>query len=118
MITENKNQDNKSTSKGLNNDVQQNRGFNQERIPKENSNEAIGKPVNNGGVATSKYDIHLEKQWLAVQDDYLANFPELNDMDTKYDKKSFDTLITNLAKRRQQTTEQIHEEILNWPSSK
>ena len=118
MISENKNQDKKSASKGLNNEVQQNRGINQDRYPSKDSNEAVGKPVDNGGVVTSKYDAHLEKQWLAVRDNYLANFPELNDMGTTYEKKSFSALINRLAKRRQQTSEQIHEEIMNWPSDK
>mgnify|MGYP003645753212 CR=1 FL=1 len=118
MITENKNQNKKSTSKGLNNEVQQNRGLDLETNSKGDSNEGVGKPVDNGGVAMSKYDVHLEKQWLAVRDNYMANFPELNDMDITNDKKSFSTLILNLAKRRQQTPEQIHEEIMNWHSSK
>jgi len=118
MITENKNQNKKSTSKGLNIEVQQNRGLDLEKNSKGDSNEGVGKPVDNGGVTMSKYDVHLEKQWLAVRDNYLANFPELNDMDATYEKKSFSTLIPNLAKRRQQTPEQIHEEIMNWPSSK
>ncbi|MCM4162231.1 MULTISPECIES: hypothetical protein [unclassified Arenibacter] len=117
MITENKNQDKNSGSKGLNNEVQQNRGLNLQRSPSEDSDEGIGKPVDNGGVVTSEYDVHLEKQWLAVRDDYLANFPELNDLDTRYDKNSFGTLIANLAKRRQQTSAQVQEEIMNWPSS-
>jgi len=118
MITENKNEDKKSASKGLNNEVQQNRGLNPERNPKEDINEEIDKPVDNGGVATSKYDEHLEKQWLAVRDDYLANFPELSDMDTRYNKNSLGSLIANLAKRRRQTSAQVQQEIMNWPSSK
>lgn len=121
MITENKNQDKNSEDKGLNNKVQQNTGLDTEKIPTEDSkdsNEAKGKPVNNGGVVTSKDDIHLEKQWLAVRDDYLGHYPELNDINTLYEPKGFDTLIDILAKRRQQTKEQIHEEIMNWPSSK
>ena len=118
MISENKNQDKKSVFQGLKNEVQQNRGMDHEREPREDSNEDIGKPVDNGGVVTSKYDGHLEKQWLAVRDDYLRNFPELKDMDTRYDKNSFGTLIAKLSKRRQQTTEQTHKEIMDWPSSK
>ena len=72
MISENKNQDKKSASKGLNNEVQQNRGINQDRYPSKDS----------------------------------------------YEKKSFSALINRLAKRRQQTSEEIHEEIMNWPSNK
>ncbi|MBU2905210.1 hypothetical protein KO529_10475 [Arenibacter algicola] len=117
MITENKNQDKKSVLKGLNNEVQQNRGLDLETNPNGDSNKGVGKPVDNGGVASSIFDKHLEKQWLAVRDNYLANFPELNDMDTTYDNKSFSTLIQKLAKRRQQTSEQVREEIMNWPSS-
>lgn len=117
MTTDNRSQDKKNATLGLNNEVQQNRGLNLKRSPSEDSDEGIGKPVDNGGVVTSKYDVHLEKQWLAVRDDYLANFPELNDLDTSYDKNSFRTLIVNLAKRRQQTSAQVQEEIMNWPSS-
>jgi hypothetical protein len=118
MITENKDQDKKSVLKGLNNEVQQNRGHDLETNPNGDSKEGVGKPVDNGGVASSKYDVHLEKQWLAVRDNYLANFPELKDMYTTYDTKSFSTLIHKLAKRRQQNPKQIHEEIMNWPSTK
>jgi len=118
MTTENRTQNKKSATKGLDNEVQQNRGLNLKRNANGDTDEAIDKPVDNGGVATSKYDVHLEKQWLAVRDDYLANFPELKDMDTKFDKNSLNTLMANLAKRRKQTTDQIHEEIMNWPSSK
>ena len=118
MITENKNKERNTNSNGLDNRVQQNRGLNEVRSPNENSNDEIGKPVDNGGVETSKFDTRLEKQWLAVRDDYLANFPELSDMDTSYDKNSLETLIANLAKRRMQTSEQVQQEIMNWPSSK
>jgi hypothetical protein len=118
MIPDNINKNVKAHTEGLNNEVQQNRGMDQEREPCGDSNEAIGKPVDNGGDVTSEYDIHLEKQWLAVRDDYLANFPELKDMDTRYDKNSFDTLIAKLSKRRKQTEEQTHKEIMDWPSSK
>ncbi|RTE55370.1 hypothetical protein EHW67_02020 [Arenibacter aquaticus] len=118
MITKNKNKERNPNSNGLDNRVQQNRGLNEVRSPKEHSNDEIGKPVDNGGVETSKFDTHLEKQWLAVRDDYLANFPELSDMDTSYDKNSLETLIANLAKRRKQTSEQVQQEIMNWPSSK
>ena len=103
--------------KYLNNEVQQNRGLDLKRNPIGDSEEGMGKPVDNGGVVTSKYDAHLEKQWLAVRDDYLANFPELDNMDTRYDKNSFSTLIANLAKRRQRTSAQVKEEIMNWPTS-
>ena len=117
MITENKNQDKKSVLKGLNNEVQQNRGLDLEANPTGDSNEGVGKPVDNGGVATSKFDKHLEKQWLAVRDNYLANFPERHAMDTTYDNTGFGTLMQKLAKRRQQTSEQLREEIMNWPSA-
>ena len=117
MITDNRGKDDKSNSKGLENRMQHNRGFKSDGIPKVNSNEDIGKPVDNGGFATSDIDNHLEKQWLAVRDNYLANFPELNDMDTTYDNKSFRALIDRLAKRRKQTSDQVREELLNWPSS-
>ena len=74
--------------------------------------------MNNGGVATAKYDIHIEKQWLAVKDEYLANFPETEDLDTNGEQDSFEALIAKIAKRRQKSTEDIHAEIMNWPTKK
>lgn len=110
------NTSNNKQEKGLNNDVQQNRGVDKNGHIDENSEKPIGTPVNNGGVSISANDIHLEKQWLAVRDEYLANFPELNNMDTNYEKGDFSTLITNLAERRKQTPETIYNEIMNWSS--
>ena len=74
--------------------------------------------MNNGGVATARYDLHIEKQWLAVKDEYLANFPETEDLDANGEQDSFEDLIAKIAKRRQKSTEDIHAEIMNWPTKK
>lgn len=84
----------------------------------ENSKEEIGKPVNNGGVATSRTDLHLEKQWLAVRDEYLAHYPEVENTDTEYDKENFSSIFDSIAKRRQRTSKEIRDEIMEWSSSK
>ncbi|WP_299316750.1 hypothetical protein [uncultured Maribacter sp.] len=54
MITEDKSIDKSKTTGGLQNDVPQNKGISQN----ENLNETLDEPVNNGGVATSSYDLH------------------------------------------------------------
>ncbi|TDS20655.1 hypothetical protein DFQ03_0162 [Maribacter caenipelagi] len=114
MITEDKSIDKSRTTGGLQNDVPQNKGISQN----EDLNEAIGEPVNNGGVATAKYDLHLEKQWLAVRDEYLSNFPETQDIDSNGEQNSVEALISTIAKRRQKSEQEIHDEIMNWTVNK
>ncbi len=115
MITENKNQDKHRSFKGLNNKVQQNRSPDKEQYQEEVNTEDIEIPVNNGGVNTSVIDdIKLEEQWLAVRDEYLAHYPNITDGDTYYKKGDFNTIIENLAKKRQRTPKEIHTEIINW----
>jgi hypothetical protein len=118
MITENKNQDKHRNFGGLNNKIQQNRSPDKEQYQAEENIEEIEIPVNNGGVNTSiKTDIELEEQWLAVRDEYLAHYPNITDNDTHYKKGDFDTIIENLAKKRQRTPKEIHTEIINWPAN-
>ena len=114
MITEDKSIHKTKSTGGLENDTPQNNGISQN----EGVKPSIGKPVNNGGVATAKYDLHLEKQWLAVKDEYLANFPETGDIDTNGEKDSLESLISNIAKRRQKSEQEIHDEIMNWSLNK
>lgn len=114
MITEDKSINKLKTTGGLQNDVPQNKGISQN----DDLNETIGEPVNNGGVATSTYVIHLEKQWLAVRDEYLANFPETQDIDDNGELDGVETLISALAKRRQKSEQEIHDEIMNWTINK
>ncbi|MGO4921225.1 hypothetical protein [Maribacter spongiicola] len=114
MITEDKSINKLKTTGGLQNDVPQNKGISQN----DDLNETIGEPVNNGGVATSTYDIHLEKQWLAVRDEYLANFPETQDIDDNGELDGVETLISAIAKRRQKSEQEIHDEIMNWTINK
>jgi transketolase len=84
----------------------------------ENSKKSIGNPVNNGGVATSRTDLHLERQWLAVRDEYLAHYPEVEITDTAYDKENFSSIFDSIAKRRQRTSKEIRDEIMEWSSTK
>ena len=114
MITEDKSIDKSRTTGGLQNDVPQNKGISKN----EDLNEAISEPVNNGGVATAKYDLHLEKQWLAVRDEYLSNFPETQDIDNNGEQDSVEALISTIAKRRQKSEQEIHDEIMNWTINK
>ncbi|MDP5062356.1 MAG: hypothetical protein NWP64_10595 [Maribacter sp.] len=114
MITEDKSIDKSKTTGGLQNEVPQNNGISQN----EDLNETIGEPVNNGGVATSTFDLHIEKQWLAVRDEYLANFPETQDIDDNGELDGVETLISAIAKRRQKSEQEIHDEIMNWTLNK
>ncbi|MUH38068.1 hypothetical protein D9O36_19615 [Zobellia amurskyensis] len=108
----------KTNDKALNNEVQQNRGLGKEREGNQSSTEEVGKPVNNGGDSISVNEEHLKKQWSAVRDEYLANFPELSDLDVNHEKDNVSALITSLAQKRKQTREAIQDEIMNWSSSK
>ncbi|WP_405415244.1 hypothetical protein [Maribacter sp. Asnod1-A12] len=110
MITEDKSTHKTRTTGGLENKVPQNSGLQEN----DSLSDKTSTTVNNGGVATAKYDLHLEKQWLAVQDEYLANFPETEDIDTNNEHDSLEALISNIAKRRQKSKQEIHDEIMNW----
>ncbi|APQ18716.1 hypothetical protein [Maribacter hydrothermalis] len=110
MITDDKSTHKNNTSNALKNDVLQNQPVKQQKNPKKD----IGKPVNNGGVATAKYDLHLEKQWLAVKDEYLANFPETENYDSTKEENSLEALISDIAKKRKKSPQEIHDEIMNW----
>lgn len=115
IITNNINQDNEPTSHGLENDVPQNSNQKQERNESQKkSKEAIGKPVNNGGVETIEYEPQLEKQWLAVRDEYRAHYPELDEADTEYEKGGLSKMIERLAKRRERSPKEIQMEIMKW----
>lgn len=114
MITEDKSIDKSKTTGGLQNEVPQNNGISQN----EDLNETIGEPVNNGGVATSTFDLHIEKQWLAVRDEYLANFTETQDIDDNGKLDGVEALISAIAKRRQKSEQEIHDEIMNWTLNK
>ncbi|WP_282050727.1 hypothetical protein [Maribacter aquivivus] len=114
MITEDKSIAKSKSTGGLQNDVPQNKGISQNQ----DLNDVLDEPVNNGGVATSTYDLHLEKQWLAVRDEYLANFPETQDVDDNGELDGVEALISTIAKRRQKTEQEIHDEIMNWNVNK
>ncbi|AIZ41152.1 hypothetical protein [Cellulophaga baltica] len=121
MITENKNQHKDRKYGGLDNTVQQNHSLDQPLEDKESTNnlgEDVAQPVNNGGVEASILDFDLEEQWLAVRDEYLAHYPDILESETQYEKGSFNTIIENLAKRRQRTPKEIHTEIKNWNAKK
>ncbi len=121
MISENKNQDNERTFRGLENEVPQNHGLSrgyQDKESDKNSDDEMGKPVDIGGVNTTLSDPQLEEQWLAVCDEYLAHYPDLDDTDTEYKKGNFYAIIKRLAKRRQRTPKEIHNEIMDWSSTK
>ncbi len=114
MITEDKSIHKTKSTGGLENDTPQNNGISQN----ENLDETLDEPVNNGGVATSSYDLHLEKQWLAVKDEYLANFPETQDVDDNGELDGVEALISTIAKRRKKSEQEIHDEIMNWSLNK
>ncbi len=120
MITENKHRDNKQNHGGMENEVQQNRGMDQD-YPDRDSDEQpkvdSGNPVDHGGVEETELDPGLEEQWLAVRDEYLAHYPDLDDSDTAYEKGSFYTVIDRLAKRKQSTPEEIQNEIMSWSAT-
>ncbi|MGJ8738326.1 hypothetical protein [Zobellia laminariae] len=121
MITENKRLDKDKPFKGLGNDVPQNHGLSQEEYNKETNNTSkknIGKPVNNGGVNTIDYHPQLEEQWLAVRDEYLSHYPDLEVADSVYKKGSFYSIIDSIAKSRNSSSQEIHDEIMNWPATK
>jgi hypothetical protein len=121
MDTGSKNQDHDRLVEGAKKGASNNGGQNQQDSNREadgNSKEAIGNPVNSGGVAVSKADLHLEKQWLAVRDEYLSHYPDLLDVDSEDVKGSFSDLIENIAKRRQRTSKEIRDEIMEWSSNK
>ncbi|WP_027066760.1 MULTISPECIES: hypothetical protein [Maribacter] len=114
MITEDKSNVKSMSSNEFSNEDQKN----QESAQKKDSSEEIGNPVNNGGVSASKNDLHLEKQWLAIRDEYLSNFPETKDIDIVYEQNDIKSLITDIAVRRQKTDQEIKDEIINWTPKK
>ncbi|MBC8767350.1 hypothetical protein H4O18_05035 [Arenibacter sp. BSSL-BM3] len=117
MTTDRKNQDKEKPFRGLENNVPQNHGLGQDYHERESigiSAEELGKPVNNGGVDTTKLDLHLESQWLAVRDEYLSHYPAIKEEDTEYEKGSFYKVIDSIAKSRQRSPEEIRKEIMGW----
>lgn len=114
MVTE----DNKQSIEDAQKDVSKDMRITVNSESMENSKEAIGKPVNNGGIATSRTDLHIEKQWLAVRDEYLAHYPNIENTDTEYDKGNFSSIIERIAKRRQRTSKEICNEIMEWSLTK
>tara|TARA_R110002051_G_scaffold86498_2_gene152374 strand:- start:42135 stop:42476 length:342 start_codon:yes stop_codon:yes gene_type:complete len=113
MTTESNSARKTNTNDGLNNNLPHS-----QPIKQENTNKDIGKPVNNGGVATAKYDLHLEKQWLAVRDEYLAYFPETENYESTNEEASLEALISDIAKKRKKSPQEIHNEIMNWSKRK
>lgn len=83
-----------------------------------NSKEVTAKPVNTGGVAITKSDLQLEEQWLAVRDDYISHYPNIKDAGSEYEEGRFSVIIESIAKRRQRTSKEIRDEIMEWPSIK
>ncbi|SIR42518.1 hypothetical protein [Maribacter ulvicola] len=114
MITEDKSIHKTKSTGGLQNSIPQNKSIAQNEDVKED----IAKPVNNGGVATAKFDLHVEKQWLAVKDKYLANFPETEDINANGEQDNLESLISTIAHRRQKSEQEIHDEIMNWSLNK
>lgn len=120
IITDNNHRDNEREHGGLENEVQQNHGMDQYAREKKTDGQQEKKamnPVDNGGVKSTELEPRLEKQWLAVRDEYLANYPDLRDEDTEYEKGSFDAFIDRLAQRQQRHTNEVQQEIMNWYSN-
>ncbi|HDZ14137.1 hypothetical protein LCGC14_0926070 [marine sediment metagenome] len=116
MINENQNIHNKKNEGSLENDVQQNRGmaenynkntFDEKQVEDMNS-------VDNGGVESTNLEPGLQEQWLGVRDEYLANYPDLDNIETDEENGDFSTFIDRLAERRQRSTKEIQDEIMNW----
>ncbi|TLP80173.1 hypothetical protein [Maribacter sp. ACAM166] len=121
MDTGKKIQDNDKLFGRAEKDVPKSGGLSQDDHDREsigNLKDVIGKPVNNGGVATSKSDLQLELQWLEVRDEYLSHYPDVQDADFEYGKGSFSVIIESIAKRRQRTSKEIRDEIMEWSSTK
>ena len=81
-------------------------------------NNEIGKPVNTGGVALSIQDFDIEQQWAIIRDEYLSHYPEIKNIDTEYEKGNFSSIIDSIAKRRQRSSKEIRDEIMEWSSTK
>jgi hypothetical protein len=81
-------------------------------------NNEIGKPVNTGGVALSIQDFDLEQQWALIRDEYLSHYPEIKNIDTAFDKGNFSSIIDSIANRRQRTSKEIRDEIMEWSLTK
>ena len=123
MITNNLHLDNERKSEGLENKVQQNRGLNSNNIDRESipSVSENLSPIDRGGVQSRDLDKGLEEQWLWVRDEYFANYPDVADVENESADGGFSSFIEQLAERRQRSTEEIQDEIMNWsraPKSK
>ena len=117
MISKNKNYDNHRNFRGLENEVPQHQGPDQEDRDDnsiKNPDNGIRKTVHQGEVETTTFDPQLEEQWLAVRDEYLAHYPELEDTDIEYEEGSFYKVIDSLSKKRQVTPKEIQHEIRKW----
>ncbi len=116
MITENQHRYNKQNPGGLENEVQQNRGMAENHRHRSIEQEQLENvnPVDNGGVESTNLEPGLEEQWLGVRDEYLANYPDLANIETEAEYGSFSTFIDRLAKRRQHSAKEIQDEIMNW----
>ncbi len=103
---------------GLENEVQQNRGMDEKRrhISVEQNQIENVKTVDNGGAESENLDPGLEEQWLSVRDEYLANYPDLANIETDAEYESFSEFIDYLAKRRQCSAKEMQDEIMNWSS--
>ncbi|SNR63443.1 hypothetical protein SAMN04488009_2866 [Maribacter sedimenticola] len=107
----------KNDELGLTNEVQQNQGLKTAEDVDSTNKKEVGNPVNNGGVNIDADDVHLEKQWLAVRDEYLAKFPELNEMEEEFKTENIGALIQSIAQKRKQSPQVIAEEIRSWELS-
>ncbi|WP_299316748.1 hypothetical protein [uncultured Maribacter sp.] len=55
---------------------------------------------------------------MSVKDEYLANFPETQDVDDNGELDGVEALISTIAKRRKKSEQEIHDEIMNWTVNK
>ncbi|WP_149275611.1 hypothetical protein [Pareuzebyella sediminis] len=120
MITNKLNQDIKQNSEGLENKVQQNRGMaldNRNDHNFESKDLTDSNPVNEVVAFSSNLHPGLEEQWLGVRDKYLANYPDVADVENESNIEGFTSFIERLAERRQLSTEDIQDEIMNWSSA-
>lgn len=116
MITENQNIRNNKNKGGLENDVQQNRGMAENVDDSDLDNEIVKdvNPLENSGMESTNLEPGLEEQWLGVRDEFLANYPDLDNLETNDENEDFSTFIDRLAERRQRSPKEIQDEIMNW----
>jgi hypothetical protein len=53
-------------------------------------------------------------KWNAIQEEYLAKYPELDMEDLYFESGGFEGLLEKISKVRGKSVEEIRKEIINW----